>query len=64
MILTTREADNLNALLYEIGSKVRKKNLPKNTLENLCRKARLVLSKAGRKRQVATKLHFEIGDFD
>ena len=62
MILTEGEANCLNAILVQIRSKARKKDLPKNTIENLCDKAKVILKRADRKHQRITKLHFEQDD--
>ena len=62
MILTNGEVNNLFAILCQIKTKAGKKDLPKNTIENLCDKAKVILKRADRKHQRITKLHFEQTD--
>lgn len=62
MILTDAETNNLYAILWQINAKIKKKQTPRLTIENLCRRAMLILNKAGRKKQKATILQFKEGD--
>lgn len=62
MTLTTREVDNLSALLRKIRGEAR--NPKKNKIENMCDKAARLLSKASRRQTRPVRLVFETNDFE
>ena len=64
MELTQREADTLNAILWEVRRKAVSPRIPRNRIENLCDKATLILKKAARRRKGITKLVFTQNDIE
>lgn len=63
MELTPGEVNTINAILYEIKRKAGKPKLPKNTIENYCRRISAIINRAGRRHKV-TVLRFKPEDIE
>lgn len=62
--LTDKDIERITLLLRKIRQEAGKTIGRKLVVENLARRAMLVINNAGRRRQRTTRLKFETGDFD